>query len=317
MPLYVDDVARQGPAASGTPIPTFMPGQVAYFLTRAINTPTKYPGPIGGPSGWQQALTAYDTHLVTLEITGPNSFYMLADRAGVIDDYGNNYTIDPTPPGAPNTGLYSIGYRGMAWKIPPFMTAGTYVVRFYSYKSTTPNGSNPPQYFGPTGQPIAQGSLVVSGTTPPPSQGLQYVSPGPTAGSPVFGLQWPTGAFPGASSTVPNLRVIVRNTATKRYYALSPGYTFDPSYSDFFPSWDADASYPNTGGKTIRYNSTALFGGLNAPYVGVTASTLTPPAVPAGNYEVYLDDKYAQSGALTTYLTAPIVNGVITPIYLP
>ena len=291
-PLYTDNVIRSQASSTNAPM-SFAPGARVYFLTRAINTPTS-PVVVG-----TTILTNYDTHLVQLEIAGTNgsTFYMLADRAGVIDDYGEGQTNYFTPPNAPFTGFYSQGYRGMAWKIPPYMPAGTYRVRFYSYQG----GSPVPQMFSGNGANVAEGSLVVNSVSLPATPTLQYAPPVATASSPIFGLSWFTSEFSGSSAT-PELRVMVRNTTTNKFYALSPGYN-DMLY---FPTWDANATYSNTGGASVRYNSTTLFGGLTPPYTGPTTSANTPQRVPAGYYQVYVDDKNEYGSLPTKYLTTSL-----------
>ena len=305
--LYTDNVLRLTQANSAPPATmTFAPGATVYFLTRAINTPTT------GTFAGTVSLTPYDTHLVTLEIagTGTNTFYMLADRAGFVDDYGDTQTHYYTPPNAPFTGFYAQGYRGTAWKIPPYMPAGTYRVRLYSYQG----GSPVSQSFSPTGATVAEGSLNVVAARPQVFQFLQYAAPSPTASSPIFGLRWPTSIFPNSSTGVPpSLRVMVRNTATNKYYALSPGYDDLGSSAQFAPSWEANVAYGNTGNAPIRYNSTTLYGGIafsGAP----TTSANTPQPVPAGYYQVYVDDKNSGSPFPERFLTTSGNPG--TPIQL-
>lgn len=298
--LYTENHRRPGPIIPTPTTPltvSFAPGDVVFFLTRAINTP------VAGNLNYGAVLTPNDTHLVQLEITGTN-FYMLADRAGVLDDYNNPTSVWPTPPNAPFNGYTSAGYRGMPWKIPPYMPAGTYRVRFYSYQG----GSPVPQYLTPAGQTIAEGSLVVNNATPTASPGLQYTAPTPTVSSTIFGLTWPTATFSGSRLT-PELRVMVRNTVTLKYYALSSGY----NDASIFPTWDANATYPNTGSAAVRYNSIALFGGLTPPLVGPTTSAIAPQKVPAGFYHVYVDDKKEANSLPTTYLTTA---GLSAPVQL-
>ena len=104
---------------------------------------------------------------------------------------------------------------------------------------------------------------------------------------------------------------MIRNTTTNKYYALSPGYS-DISY--YAPTWEANASYSNTGSAAVRYNSTVLFGGLRPPYVGSTTSAIAPPSVPAGLYQVFVDDKFENGPLATRYLTTSLTP--LVPIQL-
>lgn len=171
-------------------------------------------------------------------------------------------------------------YRGIAWQIPAFMPAGTYRARLYAF----PNGSATPQFLTTPGVTIAECPLTITGQPGSGQTNLAYRSgfPAPTASSPIFGLQWPVGTIPNnpnagqAGGGPPTaVRATIRNVATNRYYCLSNSdWWYEGGIGDV---WDANLPYSNSGSISVRYNSAALYGGVD------------PARIPAGTYQVYLD----------------------------
>ena len=98
---------------------------------------------------------------------------------------------------------------------------------------------------------------------------------------------------------------MVRNTATNKFYSL----TSPLPNGVLTPAWEASVEYGNTGNALVRYNSNSLFGGL-VGRVGPTTSAITPPKVPAGLYQVYIDESIlyygGPSASPTKYLTTSL-----------
>ena len=285
------------PNYTGLPPATATPGNTVYF---SVLTAGYIPTGIG-----QATILPDEADLVTVFISGTTDtgapLSMLAERATLMDENSCGYALGYAVPyiGMPNYGTYVQSYRFVAWKVPPFMPAGYYQVTLSAFQT---NG-NIPRYFTAARRTQAVGILRVNASAGMLNNTLQYSSNQvpPTVANPIFGITWPASQFIGGTK----LRTTVRNIVTGRYYCLSPGAFYPPyntgpllTCSGLPASWDASALVPNTGTEAIRYNSTSLVAGQS------------PGAIPAGNYQVYLDalDGTSLTKYLTTAPTTPPIN---------
>lgn len=245
--------------------------------------------------------------MVSILINGTTSagvsFAMTAERATIMDGgecgLAPAFDIPYVMPGK----LYVQSYRYVAWKVPPFMPAGTYTVQIWPFQT---NGSTP-RYFGAARRNYAQGTLTVG--TPNVILGslqLPTVPNPPTTANPVFTIGWQPTSFFSSNGT---LRTTIQNVSTNRYYCLSTGNAEvgnSPSVSSCsgYPCyWDANALAINTGSgvASVRYNSTMLFGGQRLVQV------------PAGTYRVFLDEVSQAQTSANKYLVTTTGQTIVLP----
>ena len=274
---------------NNSPIPssTVTPGGSVYFHILTGGTIPPYGLATVAPG---------EADLVAILISGTTSagvpFSITADRATTMNMDDLTYAVPFPYSNMPNYGTYVQSYRVVSWKVPPFMPAGNYTVQVWPYQT---NGSTP-RYFTAARRNYAQGPLVVSGATGAPGNLQRDPTITPTTASPVFRLLWPTSTFFGSQT----LRTTIQNVSTGRYYCLASGE--DPGFNGGlgYPAlWEANAFVANTGGASVRYNSTALFGGQR----------LSP--IPAGTYKVFLDE--IMRNGTSTYLTTPANQNIVLP----
>ncbi len=277
--LYTAD-ALYNPNTTGVPSSTVQAGGTAYFHIRTGG----YIPPYG-----LATVAPGEADLVYISISGTTSagapFAITADRAAELDrlEYDLAFDIPSLMPGR----LYVQSYRYVGWKVPPFMPTGNYTVQVWPYQT---NGSTP-RFFTAAHRNYAQGTLTVTARSITSNTLTLNRGIVPAAANPFFGFTWTPGFFSGSNA----LRTIIQNTTTGRYYCLAPGV--EPYLNPFPPYhpyiWEANGSIPNTGSATVRYNSTATFGGQQ----------LSP--IPGGRYKVFLDDASFSRGIVGQVTTNP------------